>query len=67
MDATKLRARARQEAEELGPEPPARKVELWREERWGAVVLLRRCGPTCVRRSLADSGSVTRVRGPEEI
>ena len=25
---------------ELGPEPPGREAELWREERWGAVVLL---------------------------
>jgi hypothetical protein len=24
----------------LGPEPPGREAELWREERWGAVVLL---------------------------
>jgi hypothetical protein len=40
MDAFELRARARQEADELGPEPPASDAELWREERWGAVVLL---------------------------
>jgi hypothetical protein len=30
----------RQEADELGPEPPGSEAELWREERWGAVVLL---------------------------
>jgi hypothetical protein len=40
MNATELRARARQEADELGPEPPGTEAELWREERWGAVVLL---------------------------
>ena len=40
MDASELRAHARQEADELGPEPPGREAELWREERWGAVVLL---------------------------
>jgi hypothetical protein len=40
MDASELRARARQEADELGPEPPGTEVDLWREERWGAVVLL---------------------------
>jgi hypothetical protein len=40
MDASVLRARARQEADELGPEPPGTEAELWREERWGAVVLL---------------------------
>jgi hypothetical protein len=40
MDASELRARARQEADELGPEPPGSEAELWREERWGAVVLL---------------------------
>jgi hypothetical protein len=40
MDASELRARARQEANELGPEPPVTEVDLWREERWGAVVLL---------------------------
>jgi hypothetical protein len=38
MDASELRAR--QEVDELGPEPPSREAELWREERWGAVVLL---------------------------
>ena len=43
MDAADLRQRAIEEADELGPEPanPA-EVDLWREERWGAVVLL--CG-----------------------
>jgi hypothetical protein len=40
VDASELRARARQEADELGPEPPGTEAELWREERWGAVVLL---------------------------
>jgi hypothetical protein len=40
MDAYELRARARQEAAGLGPEPPGTEAELWREERWGAVVLL---------------------------
>jgi hypothetical protein len=40
MDASELRARARQEADELGPEPAGTEAELWREERWGAVVLL---------------------------
>ena len=38
MDASELRARACQEADELGPEPPGAEAELWREERWGAVV-----------------------------
>ena len=40
MDASELRARARQEADELGPEPPGPEADLWREERWGAVVPL---------------------------
>jgi hypothetical protein len=40
VDASELRARARQEADELGPEPPGSEAEMWREERWGAVVLL---------------------------
>jgi hypothetical protein len=40
MDALALRARASQEADELGPEPSGAELELWREERWGAVVLL---------------------------
>jgi hypothetical protein len=40
MDALELRARACREADELGPEPPGTEAELWREERWGAVVLL---------------------------
>jgi hypothetical protein len=40
MDAAELRARARLEADELGPNPPGREAELWREERCGAVVLL---------------------------
>jgi hypothetical protein len=39
MDASELRARARDEADELGPEPPGIEAELWRQERWGAVVL----------------------------
>jgi hypothetical protein len=36
----KLRARARQEADELGPEPPGTEADLWRQESWGAGVLL---------------------------
>jgi hypothetical protein len=40
MDASELRARARLEAGELGPEPPGTEAEPWREERWGVVVLL---------------------------
>src|SRR6516162_1222313 len=40
MDASELRARARQEVDELGPEPPGTEADLCREERWGAVVLL---------------------------
>ena len=40
MDAAELQARARQEADGLGPEPPGNEAELCREERWGAVVLL---------------------------
>ena len=44
MDASELRTRARQEADELGPEPPGAEAELWREERWGAVVLLAGLG-----------------------
>jgi hypothetical protein len=39
--AGELRARAGQEAAELGPEPgEGARRDLWREERWGAVVLL---------------------------
>jgi hypothetical protein len=40
VDAIELRAHARQEADELGPEPPGAEAELWLEERWSAVVLL---------------------------
>jgi hypothetical protein len=40
MDASELRVRAREEADELGPQPPGTEADLWREERWGAVVLL---------------------------
>ena len=40
MDASELCARAGQEADELGPEPSGTGAELWREERWGAVVRL---------------------------
>ena len=40
MDASELRARARHEADEPGPEPTGPEAKLWREERWGAVVLL---------------------------
>jgi len=32
--------RARQEADELGPEPSCPELEPWRKERWDAVVLL---------------------------
>jgi hypothetical protein len=39
VDSSEPRARARQEADELGPEPPDTEAELWREERWGVVVL----------------------------
>ncbi|HEY6316526.1 MAG TPA: hypothetical protein VI462_01405 [Acidimicrobiia bacterium] len=43
MDAAELRHWAIEEADELGPEPAdAAELELRREERWGAVVLL--CG-----------------------
>ena len=31
---------ARQEADELGPEPPGTGADLWRQERWVAEVLL---------------------------
>ena len=40
MDAAELRARAREEADEPGPELRGNEAELWREERWGAIVLL---------------------------
>jgi hypothetical protein len=40
MGASDLRARTRQEADELGPEPPGTEGELWRVERRGAVVVL---------------------------
>jgi hypothetical protein len=41
VDAGALRARARQEADELGPEPlEPRERAQWQEERRGAVVLL---------------------------
>jgi hypothetical protein len=40
VDVSELRARARQEANELGPEPAGTDADLWREERWEAVVLL---------------------------
>jgi hypothetical protein len=40
MDTSELRDRARLEADVLSPEPPGTEAELWREERWGAVVLL---------------------------
>jgi hypothetical protein len=40
MDASELRARARQEVDELGPEPSGAELELWCEERRGAVVLV---------------------------
>jgi hypothetical protein len=37
---SKLRDHALKEIEELGPEPSGPELELWREERCGAVVLL---------------------------
>jgi hypothetical protein len=40
MEASELRPRARQEADELGPQASGAEAESWREERWGAVVLL---------------------------
>jgi hypothetical protein len=40
MDVSELRARARQEADELDPEPAGTEAERWREDRFGAVVLL---------------------------
>jgi hypothetical protein len=40
MNASELQARARHEADELGSESRGREAKLWREERWGAVVLL---------------------------
>jgi hypothetical protein len=41
MNAAELRARAHEEADELGPEPNSRAERtLWHEERRGAVVLL---------------------------
>ncbi len=43
MEPADLRRRARQEADELGPEPlDVAERPRWREERWGAAVLL--CG-----------------------
>jgi hypothetical protein len=43
MDPAELRLRAIEEVDELGPEPSdAAELDLWREERWAAVVLL--CG-----------------------
>lgn len=43
MDAAELRQRAIAEADELEPEPAdAAERDLWRRERWGAIVLL--CG-----------------------
>ena len=40
MTPSKLRDHALKEIEELGPEPSGPELELWREERWGAVVHL---------------------------
>ena len=41
MNAAELRTRAREEADELGPEPVSRAERaLWQEELRGAVVLL---------------------------
>jgi hypothetical protein len=43
MKPMELGARAREEADELGPEPAdMAERDHWREERWGAVVLI--CG-----------------------
>ncbi len=61
MEPAELRRRAREESDELGPEPvnPAER-ELWREERRGAVVFLA---------GLADDdaaccvGRLSRLRG----
>lgn len=67
MEPADLRRRAREEADELGSEPvnPAERA-LWREERWGAVVLLAGLAdddPALLRRAaievageLADGG-----------
>ena len=51
MDASELCTRARQEADELGPEPSGTETELWREERWGAVVLLAGLMDVCFSRA----------------
>ena len=40
MSPAELRDHALKEIDELGPEPSGPELELWREERWGAVVLL---------------------------
>jgi hypothetical protein len=40
VDARSLWQRALGEARELGSEPPNAAPDLWREEHWGAVVLL---------------------------
>ena len=40
MSPAELRDHTREEIDELGPEPPGTELELWREERWGAVVPL---------------------------
>jgi len=59
LDLAELRQRAIEEADELGPEPTdAAEVELWREERWGAVVLL--CG-------LADDSADALHRAASEV
>jgi hypothetical protein len=40
VSPSELRDHALKEIDELGTEPPGPELELWREERWGAVVLL---------------------------
>jgi hypothetical protein len=58
VDPADLRRRAIEETAELGPEPAdAAEVDLSREERWGAVVLL--CGladdnPDVLRRAATE-------------
>ena len=44
MSPAELRDYAVREADELGPEPRGAEADLWREELWGAVVLLAGAG-----------------------
>ncbi len=44
MTVWELVSRALEEAEDLGEEPGGPGLSLWREERWGAVVLLAGLG-----------------------